>query len=831
MNLQQKIDAINAASSLEEIIALLQPQEFSLTTYSQEDLEAAEKLKEDAARAEAEADAKFAAAQDTTPFVLTGSDSKIDTAEAHGQGNMFDMPEPKERESDRQYIIDNYQQIVADLIAEADKEITIASKRTVKKSIDVIKIRQEVGKKHNLKMTGWDDADVIIGKALLPALFSGVSGNGKISRQEKLSSIEPALREALGLDSVNTNNPDLPQSDEITPEGKEYGVRTAKGTRVSTTFSVIEANDLIASHSIDGKVNPRFPQELQPRDRSRATSQIWIKKVSSDLDPGLLGKTKKADSGAPIIGTDKIVESGNGRALAIIEAYKSGHAEEYRQMIIEDAESFGLDPAKVTNMVAPVLVRVRTGNELDRRTFAIEANQDDKLAMTATEKARSDSLYLTPTLLDSFNPSEDGDMMAVSNREFIQGFLKQIGDAEAAQYTTSIGEPTGALINRIQAAIFSKAYDDERLLELMADTAKPENRNLINALSAAAPQFIQARAINELMTQEATNDIGAAVKASLDNEAVTALVDATNIVRQAKRDGMTVDEYVSQMGLFSELDAGVAAMAIFIAQNNRSSKRMAMAFKSMAEFVKSEIERSTTIDIFGDSQPVSLRDIVYAANKALEAEYGEDTNTKINFSGGDNGGLFESVKSAKDLNTLIANQLKGAKPATQKQHDAGNYKKAHLTIHGLSVAIENPKGSTRAGVDPDGQAWSITMPYHYGYIKKTNGADGDEVDVYVGNNPESELVFIVDQVNQGSGDFDEHKVMIGFTDQVSASKAYSDAYTKNWQVGKITQLTIEQFKAWLGGGDTKSNAADATILDPLSARLEAIRQKATARRF
>ena len=435
-----------------------------------------------------------------------------------------------------------------------------------------------------------------------------------------------------------------PESDDFPgPKGRNMEVKTAKGTVVDTRFTVLEASDLIASHTPDGRENAAFPQELQPRDRSRDSSRAWIQKTAKDLDPGLLGKTKKADSGAPIIGKDRIVESGNGRTLAIMEAYRLGTADEYKAWLIEDAASYGLNPSAIAKMTAPVLVRVRSGS-LDRAAFAVEANQDDKLAMTATEKAKADANRLTPELMGRFDPGADGDMLVASNRPFIMGFLQSLGDAEAAQYLTSTGEFTGPLIARLQAAVFAKAYEDERLLELMADSAKPENRNIISALSAAAPEFIQARAANAEGTQDASEKLAESVTLSLENEAVKSLIDATNIVRQAKREGMEVDEYVSQMGLFGDIDPGVAAMAVFIAQNNRSAKRLSTAFKAMAEFVRGELERDNAAagDIFGGNDAtVSMADVVAAANRVMEREYGEgqyriDTPAP--------GGLFEGVE-------------------------------------------------------------------------------------------------------------------------------------------------------------------------------------------
>lgn len=405
---------------------------------------------------------------------------------------------------------------------------------------------------------------------------------------------------------------------EIAPDGRENTVKTAKGTKVVTGFKVIEAKKLIISHETDGTPNPDYPSELQPRDRARATSQAWVQKTARALDPDSLGRTNRADSGAPIVGSDRVVESGNGRAMAIREAYRIGQADEYREWLEENAEYFKVDAAKIARMKAPVLVRVRV-SKVDRAEFAVEANQDDKLAMTATEKARSDAKRLDTAMLAKL---ADGDLNSGSNREFIAAFLQSLGDAEAAQYLTTDGRPTSSLINRVQAALFAGAYSDDRLLELTADVSKPEIANIVSALNSAAPDFMRAKDQDITSAEDAGERVTDSVEMSLNQEAVGAIINATNMLRQAKESGMGLEEFLRQGDMFGDVDPAVAAMAVFISQNNRSAKRLGTAFKAMAQFVETENARKQTAGLFGD-EPASFTDIVKAANAKLEQEYGE----------------------------------------------------------------------------------------------------------------------------------------------------------------------------------------------------------------
>lgn len=142
---------------------------------------------------------------------------------------------------------------------------------------------------------------------------------------------------------------------------------------------------------------------------------------------------------------------------------------------------------------------------------------------------------------------------------------------------------------------------------------------------------------------------------------------------------------------------------------------------------------------------------------------------------------------------------------TEAQMKAGNYPMQHHRVHGLGVSIENPIGSTRKGVAKDGTAWETTMKHHYGYIKRTEGADCDHVDCFLGPEPENPYVHVVNQIEPTTGKFDEHKVMIGFGSRQEAIDAYHANYQKGWKgFGDCKTLHVDDFKHWLKHGDTTS---------------------------
>lgn len=163
------------------------------------------------------------------------------------------------------------------------------------------------------------------------------------------------------------------------------------------------------------------------------------------------------------------------------------------------------------------------------------------------------------------------------------------------------------------------------------------------------------------------------------------------------------------------------------------------------------------------------------------------------------------------------------KPATPAMLEAGNYAKGHIKLHGLDISIENPAGTKRRPEWP-------ALTDHYGYIRKTEGADGEHVDAFIGKRADNASlpVFVIDQVDPKTGKFDEHKVMIGWASPTAARGAYLSNYSKGWKgVGAITRMTLPEFKAWLQG-DTTKPAASAAQAAPAKERTNASEVSSTA---
>lgn len=146
---------------------------------------------------------------------------------------------------------------------------------------------------------------------------------------------------------------------------------------------------------------------------------------------------------------------------------------------------------------------------------------------------------------------------------------------------------------------------------------------------------------------------------------------------------------------------------------------------------------------------------------------------------------------------------------SEAQKKAGNYKKGHLSFGGYDFTVETPKGATRSGKDEQGKPWSVTMHDTYGYILGKIGVDGDHIDMFINDAADLDSfdgnVYVVDQVNPETGEFDEHKVMYGYPSEEAATEAYLANYSKGWKgLGKVTAVPKATFDKWLESSDRKT---------------------------
>lgn len=177
----------------------------------------------------------------------------------------------------------------------------------------------------------------------------------------------------------------------------------------------------------------------------------------------------------------------------------------------------------------------------------------------------------------------------------------------------------------------------------------------------------------------------------------------------------------------------------------------------------------------------------------------------------DNKGTNNSRKSSELGEKIAKAEAEVDVNPTDKQKEAGNYKKGHVQVGVFDITIEQPKGSVRSGVDANGNKWETTMQNTYGYIRGTEGVDGDHIDVFLSNDIDGwngRRVFVVDQYNE-DGSFDEHKVMLGFNETDDAEAAYFANYDNDWAKKHktvVTGVNLEDFEKWIDSSHRKTKA-------------------------
>jgi hypothetical protein len=368
------------------------------------------------------------------------------------------------------------------------------------------------------------------------------------------------------------------------PRGRAGYVTTERGMNAQVQYRLVEASDLITSHTNDLAPADNFPAELQPRDRTRAASADQIARIENSIRPELLGESVKASDGAPIIGADAVVESGNARTIALRRAYESGKAENYRAWVAQNAEQFGLSVDQVAAMKSPVLVRERLGTT-DRAEFARQANESAIAAMSPTEQAKADAARIAD--LSELVPNEDGSINMVKSAAFVRQFMQSaVSPTERGAMLQSDGRLSQVGQQRLRNAIFAKAYGDSDMIAMLAESTDSNVRNVLAGMMRAAPEVARLRDL-QASGARAPMDIGGDI------------VQAVRQFSNLRAEGMSVDQFRAQGSLIDNgIPAQVQTLMGGLQDNSRAPKRIAEMLKQLVD----------TIDAMGDPRQAGMFD-------------------------------------------------------------------------------------------------------------------------------------------------------------------------------------------------------------------------------
>lgn len=279
----------------------------------------------------------------------------------------------------------------------------------------------------------------------------------------------------------------------VTVRGAAWQATTpVEGVKVAGQYGLAEADDLLTSF------DPGYEQALQGRDRNRAASANQIMEIARRFQPHRLGQAPTTDLGAPLIDERGQVISGNGRTSALRLVYDSEQQAQYTAWLREHAAEFGLKPEDVDKLGRPVLVREVTDyGGLDKVELARQSNQQQVLGMSDAEKAGNDARMLAQArgLMESFVPGEDGNVLAASNRGFLNAFIQGTGD-QAAFLNKDGSYNAPVLAKRVRNAILAALLGPEHpvLLRQMVEGAEELGiKRAVDGVMSAAPGLMKFR--------------------------------------------------------------------------------------------------------------------------------------------------------------------------------------------------------------------------------------------------------------------------------------------------------------------------------------------------
>ena len=409
--------------------------------------------------------------------------------------------------------------------------------------------------------------------------FSGPSGAA--AHGEAIAKIE--------ADLIGGRSPELPPSAEAEAQVRR-GQVFFPGGAIEARYGVAEHADLITSHDADFNVRPDYPPELQPRDRGGAPARDQVTNMAANLEPERLGPSPEANSGAPIVGPDGVVESGNGRTLAVGRAYDMGRGDDYRQWL----EGQGYD---TTGFDKPILVGMRETPLDDRAAFAHAANGSASLRMSATEQALSDARLIDGSTLDLHAAP---DLAAASNRDFARAMVAKLPAGERGGMLTRDGGLSAGGAARMRGALTARAYGDPAFLTRALDHPDPNIKAIAGALGDAAGPWARMRDVATRGDIEPGHDITRDV------------LQAVHAIMRARDEGRPPWEMLNQGDIFQSDTTQLAARMFFRDEEMRQPAGRARVAEALSSYAEEAAKNTKAGRLFADDVGVGdvLRRVV-----------------------------------------------------------------------------------------------------------------------------------------------------------------------------------------------------------------------------
>lgn len=355
-------------------------------------------------------------------------------------------------------------------------------------------------------------------------------------------------------------------------------------------YEVVDASTLTPTQQKD---------ENQFRDRDRASSQAQINNIARNLDPRKLASSPTMDVGAPLLALDgKTIIAGNGRTMAIRQAYQEGGADGYRQFLQDNSAHFGIDQAQLSEMENPVLVR-RLTSPVDIAQVAINSNEQGGMRMSDLEQAKVDARRLPS--MDNFVANDDGDINSADNQYFIGQFIKNQPENVRNELLDSRGNLSQTGVQRMRNAMLYEAYGDSQTLSRLIENTDQGAKNVLNALTSIAPKVAQI---------QQGIDSG---KLSSDVNISEDVIQAVEKYNQLNAQGFKIADYLAQNDFVGDLSPEAREILTIFDENRRSGKRIAQVLG--AYFDQAQMQGNLSqASMFGDVEFDKLGSLQQAKN-------------------------------------------------------------------------------------------------------------------------------------------------------------------------------------------------------------------------
>ena len=395
-----------------------------------------------------------------------------------------------------------------------------------------------------------------------------------------------------------------PTSREGVIEGVSDEIDVGNGNYQPFQYEVVDVTTLSPTQQKD---------DNQFRDRDRTASQSQINNIARNLDPRKLAASPTMDMGAPLLALDgKTIIAGNGRSMALRQAYQEGGAEGYRQFLKDNADRFGVDSAQLDAVENPVLVR-RLTSPVDIAQVAINSNEQGGMRMSELEQAKIDARRLPS--MDSFVADEHSEINSTDNQQFIRQFIQNQPENLRNELLDSKGNLSQTGVQRIRNAMLYQAYGDSQTLSRLIENTDQGAKNVLNALTALAPKVAQ--------TQQDINS-GVLSDVSISHD----IIQAVEKYNQLNEQGYKISDYLAQNDFVGDLTPEAREILTIFDENRRSGKRIAQVLGAYFDQAQMQGNLSQT-SMFGDVEFDKLGSLQQAKNadEAIRLSLNESDNS------------------------------------------------------------------------------------------------------------------------------------------------------------------------------------------------------------